>query len=205
MQSDPFPQFSLEGIIRAYASADFSFLKMESYLLSYGAFIRYFNEKHGTLNEDDLIIGIHMVYGWMPTIFEFKHSRLGEAVDIINAVKLRRPIGAEELGVLKALLNNSIVGTSKLLHFINPEDYAIWDSRVYRFLSGKVNVDHVRVNQVSLYLLYLQRLRTLAAEPEFLSLVFAPLMERLGVSVTPLRALELVLYVAGGPVREGSI
>lgn len=202
MQPDPFPQLTLEGVTRAYDSADFSFLKMGSYLLSYEAFIRYFSGKPGALNKDDLIIGIHMVYGWMPTIFEFKHDRLEEAVEIINAVKLRRPVGAGELGVLKALLNNSIVGTSKLLHFISPEEYAIWDSRVYRFVSGKVNVDHAQVNRVASYLFYLQRLRVLAKEPVFLGSVYAPLKERLGVYVTPLRALEMVFYLAGAPLTQ---
>jgi hypothetical protein len=28
------------------------------------------------------------------------------------------------------VINNSMVGVSKLLHFINPERYAIWDRRV---------------------------------------------------------------------------
>lgn len=43
----------------------------------------------------------------------------------------------DELHILKKVVNNSIVGVSKLLHFISPEVYTIWDSRVASYLEVK--------------------------------------------------------------------
>lgn len=37
-----------------------------------------------------------------------------------------------DLSMLKGFANNSTVGASKVLHFLNPKVYSIWDSRVAR-------------------------------------------------------------------------
>ena len=73
---------------------------------------------------------------------------------IFNKVKQGHLISTQELQILKNAFNNSLVGVSKLLHFIQPEKYAIWDSRVFRFLSG--NEPHVSIfKQPETYLSYL--------------------------------------------------
>lgn len=106
-----------------------------SYDKSYIYFLKYFENKE-ILTEEDLIISANFTYGWMPTILNFKNSNYNECVDILNKSKQIDLLEARDLEALKRLINNSLVGTSKLLHFINPEKYAIWDSRVCKFLSG---------------------------------------------------------------------
>jgi hypothetical protein len=205
MLSTPFPYLNLNKIIEEFQSIDLAFPGAESYLMSYAAFVRFFNKNlKQQLTEDDLVIGIHFAYGWMPTIFEFKHADLNAAVTIINQAKNSELLTKAELTVLKTLLNNSIVGTSKLLHFISPANYAIWDSRVYRFVTGKEKLDHSKVNSISLYAAYLEHIRELVKEEQFKIQVHQPLCEQLKQEISPLRVLELVLFL-GGPNKKTAL
>lgn len=106
-----------------------------TYHKSYRYFVSFFSDKH-YLAEADLIIGASFTYGWMPTILNFKSNEFDSAVTIINKAKGPQRISDDELVLLKSLVNNSLVGVSKLLHFVNPHVYAIWDSRVCTLLTG---------------------------------------------------------------------
>lgn len=64
-----------------------------------------------------------IVYGWMPTIFEFKNQEDFVVATNLNKAKVSEPLKSKDYETLKRLLNGSLVGTSKLLHFINPEKY----------------------------------------------------------------------------------
>lgn len=74
------------------------------------------------------------VYGWMPTIPKtFNIDFLTDEIKT-SISKLKHP--EEACAFLKRIdepiLNNSWVGTSKLLHFLKPEIFPIWDSRIAR-------------------------------------------------------------------------
>lgn len=83
--------------------------------------------------DHDLLAGALAAYGWMPTmmkniskreqlkslIAQLRKSRANNAADVLS---LHRGSGA-----LRAV-NNSTIGTSKLLHFFLPDRIAIWDS-----------------------------------------------------------------------------
>lgn len=106
-------------------------IKRQSDYLSYPEFLKYFSDIK-TITRHNLTIGINFTYGWMPTIFDFRSDNFDEALDILNEAKIGNKPTTDNLVLLKGLLNNSLVGTTKLLHFINPDNFAIWDSRVYR-------------------------------------------------------------------------
>ena len=92
--------------------------------------------KRQKINDRIALAGIaHMVYGWMPTIIEFNTDI--EIDDQIFDMISKGSMDPKLLNKLKSAVNNSIVGVSKLLHFLNPNDYAIWDSRVYKSITGK--------------------------------------------------------------------
>ena len=107
---------------------------------SYKEFLEFFASKD-ELTPHDLVIGAYFTYGWMPTMLELKGD-----IDVVTAIcasKSRREgISKGEFSRLAEAINGSVVGASKLLHFINPKKYAIWDSRVYRYLHrrGPVSV-----------------------------------------------------------------
>lgn len=116
--------------------------KEEQYLTAYKEFINYF-ENLDKLSEHHIIIGISFTYSWMPTILDFRSNKIIEATQILNYAKQGNRPSLTELDILKSCFNNSLVGSSKLLHFINPNKFAIWDSRVYRYLLIKHHIHTV--------------------------------------------------------------
>lgn len=164
----------------------------ENYLKSYPYFLRYF-EKLEIITLENLIIGISFTYSWMPTILKsINLEKADEVIFILNQAKKGKTLTASELGTLKSTFNNSLVGTSKLLHFINPEKYAIWDSKVYRFLNNTTPHKY-RLEKPESYLEYLSFIETFKTEEGFTS--FYNLMkEKVGFEISAYRALELAFF-----------
>lgn len=164
----------------------------ENYLLSYPHFLNYFLNKE-TINLENLIIGISFTYSWMPTILKsIKLENSEKILSILNEVKNGQRINEEQLGTLKSTFNNSLVGTSKLLHFINPKQYAIWDSRVFRFLNNE-EPHKYKLEKPKTYLEYLDFIENLKNENAFDT--FYNLMKRkVGYEISEYRALELAFF-----------
>jgi len=155
----------------------------ESLLFSYKYMIDYFENTSKKIKLENMVVGVHYVYGFMPTIFHFKSidvSKLETALDTINFFKNSDTIDhkdIEKLEILKELFNNSIVGTSKLLHFINPDTFAIWDSRVHQQIR-KIMPDSgigYEINNVKNYVKYLELLHELKSTDGFKDLIYKPL------------------------------
>jgi hypothetical protein len=174
--------------------------KASSYVLSYPSFIRYF-ENLSTLTKHDVIIGINFTYGWMPTIFHFKSSNIADTIPIlINAKAGRRP-SSEDLKTLKECFNNSLVGTSKLLHFINPHKFAIWDSRIYRYLKKKTPYNR-QMEKIALYLDYLEFCDAMVDDPLY-GEIHESLEQKVGYPMTKYRTIDLLMFHNGS--RMGSL
>ena len=133
----------------------------------------------------------HMVYGWMPTIIESRFceedSTLWEKID-------EGSIEESFLSRLKVCINNSIVGTSKLLHFRNPQQYAIWDSRVFKSVTGREK-NQIQMNNIGNFIAYTQRLRFLAVQPGIEDLK-RDLIDKgyCSTNASSLRVIELILF-----------
>ena len=164
----------------------------ENYLLSYPHFLNYFKNLQ-TINLENIIIGISFTYSWMPTILKsIQLEKRDEILSILNAVKNGQKINEEQLATLKRAFNNSLVGTSKLLHFINPKQYAIWDSRVFRFLNNE-EPHKYKLEKPKTYIEYLEFIENLKNETTFE--VFYKLMkQKVGYEITEYRALELAFF-----------
>lgn len=121
-----------------------------SYLVSYPYFIEYFKSKN-ELTQDNLICGAFMIYGWMPTTLK-NIIYTNETIELFNTAKHSHLLDENELKNLKLFTNNSLVGLSKLLHFINPEVYPIWDSKICKYLCSSNH--NYQVQDVSNYLKY---------------------------------------------------
>lgn len=162
-----------------------------TYHKSYKYFVSYFSDK-SELTELDLVVGANFAYGWMPTILNFKSNEFDRAVRIINKAKEPERITNEEILVLKELINNSLVGASKLLHFINPDVYAIWDSRVCNFLTGKSYKQ--KVEKISLFWSYLDLCQRVIKHPEF-DPIHNSFIDKIGYKVSPMRTLEQIMFI----------
>jgi hypothetical protein len=110
------------------------------YSLTRPIFIKYAQDLK-TLNKTDLLYLTAFAYSWMPTVPKVCYlgevdKKLNNAVLFVNKVKLgdmdmdNLESYAQDFENLRELTNNSYVGMSKVLHFINPELFCIYDSRV---------------------------------------------------------------------------
>lgn len=184
-----FENITLEKII---ASEETIISFPPSMLLSYSHFVKYFNDLN-TLNLHNLVIGINFVYGWMPTMFDFKNNDFEVAINLLNKVKNNNRLETQELSVLKSLFNNSIVGTSKLLHFINPSLYAIWDSRVSKYLLPAYNYNLIASSDIFIeYQNFCQRITNLVGYQR----IHNSMVQKVGYNITKYRSLELIMYSA---------
>jgi hypothetical protein len=122
-------ELAKKAIIENGAKIDFS--GSDHYIRSYPILLEAAEHLCETKKEDAPLILAHIAYGWMPTIFkEFDFSTpkgfIGEVRKVSDLEKAR--------GFIKNLddspINDSWVGLSKVLHFIEPELFPIWDGNV---------------------------------------------------------------------------
>lgn len=67
---------------------NFKLTENDSYIQTYPEFLRYFqNINAGDINEHNLIIASHFVYGWMPTIIHLDLEGKDKVLKLLNAVK----------------------------------------------------------------------------------------------------------------------
>ena len=166
--------------------------KRENYLISYPHFLNYFKNLQ-KVNIENLVVGISFTYSWMPTILKSINLNKSEKVlEILNKVRNGGGIVETELVILKETFNNSLVGSSKLLHFINPTKYAIWDSRVFRFLNNE-EPHKYKIEKPNAYLNYLKLLENIKNQKNFIK--FYELMkQKVGYEITEYRAIELAFF-----------
>ena len=182
---------TVEQIIRDEKKVQFE--PEGTYLLSYPEFVAYFANLD-EITRHDLIIAANFIYGWMPRILRFRSQEIASAVAIVNAVKRGSPISERELLLLRGLIDNSLVAVSKLLHFVRPDRYVIWDSNVCMY----VNRDDSQglIQNPGNYLALLDNCHEIVADERFAP-VHASMNSKIGYEVSSYRALELVMYSKG--------
>lgn len=171
--------------------------KNSSDLISYTEFLKYFLNLE-SISKHNLIIGINFTYAWMPTIFNFKSNKIDQSIIILNSAKNGYRPNKTELELLKECFNNSLVGTSKLLHFINPEVFIIWDSRIYRYLKNEAPHKY-RVENINSYLDFLKFSDYIIKNEEY-SEIHNSLENKVGYKMSKHRTLDLIMYLNGGNI-----
>lgn len=175
----------------------------DSYLLSYPHFIDYFRSLK-TIDKRAFFIGSNFTYGWMPTVLRYKTDKTGKAdlnarlrlvISLLNRAKAEPDLSKAELGEIKGVINNSIVGTSKILHFINAEGYPIWDSKTCAYFTNNKNPSHA--NNIDRYLAYKKNCEQLVTEKGVVNIrnTINEILKPIG-PVTRLRAIEMVFFNA---------
>jgi len=101
---------------------------------------------------------------------------------------------------------SSAVGASKMLHFVNPETFPIWDTKVERIHSGTATSQY-RMRQTGNYIAYLRKVhatRRTSVFPDFFKAFGQAYQERLlrlGIApyrVTEVRAIEAAAFELAG-------
>lgn len=163
---------------------------------TYFHYVDYFKTT-ASIDEHQFYIATGFVYGWMPTMLK-KINYNQDVEDILNKVLQRDKLDESNLVTLTKAVNNSLVGVSKLLHFIAPEKYPIWDSRVYFSLFRKQYYSKGNTNR--LYLRYTQNCREIAEDPKYDNLhqkIMAYINSPHKEKITKIRTIELLLYLHG--------
>lgn len=165
-----------------------------SYISSYPHLVSYLSGLEN-ISAKDVIRAAHMVYGWMPTILSLHPSKgmasFEQAALYLEKAKSGTLITVAELTKLSDLINNSVVGASKLLHFTAPEYYAIWDSRVCQFVYG--HKSSYQCNKPERYFEYLKILDEIKERDGF-SMFHQAVNSKVGYEVSSLRAIEIVMF-----------
>ena len=170
----------------------FTLAENDSYIQTYPEFLKYFEKINaGEINEHNLIIASHFVYGWMPTIIHLDLEFKDKVLFLLNAVKSGYILDVNELEILKKTINNSLVGLSKLLHFINPRDYAIWDSRIFRYLTEKKSSSGI--DRPLLYLDYLSGIKNISENKDYGKL-HELISRNFDYEIYPTRVIEITMF-----------
>ncbi len=181
-----------------------------SYLKTYPYFINYFKEIDN-LEVKDVVIGISFTYSWMPKILTIHEGNLEEIKDILNQIKNSSvSIQESDLSKLKSMFNHSLVGTSKLLHFINPDKYAIWDSNIYKFFKNTKYANQDKLHSEAIYLKYLELLNRLIEHKDFQEIhdvilsKIRTILSLNGYHMSKLRVAELILFSIGKHLNKST-
>ena len=185
----------------------------DTYIHSYPAMVDFFSSKE-ILTPNDVVVGIHMVYGWMPTILTIKENdvvSIEEATDLINFFRLYNIERdgfiwdnnevREKLELLKSKFNNSIVGVSKFLHFMRPDIYPIYDSNIYRCIYQKEPYNY-RVNSIKNYCGAIKMMEEAIGFQDEAKALHLSVQEKVGYSITMVRAVEMMVFLIG---KRGSV
>lgn len=184
--------------LRKVADASLDALKSPtslSYLGTYQVFLGFFQSEE-RIDRNTVLLGASLAYSWMPTVLTLNLDGLDQSAAILDEVRRGREPSAEDLEQLKKTINNSLVGASKLLHFIAPERFPIWDSRTCSFLGWPPS----SISKVATYQRY-QTLCLATAKLTAFADIHARLEGKLG-SISRLRSVELLMYLGGAPARQ---
>jgi hypothetical protein len=156
-------------------------------------------------NEVQLLAAGYAVYGWMPTILK-KVGRLAPLSQFVRQVRglsyhdalpLIEQTVDQEGGAVFRSLNNSVVGTSKLLHFLSHGLFPIWDSRIARLFGYKYQVH----STPTVYLEYFKLLHRWRESGGSVSREVTQIMQTDAPEddpLSPIRLIEYVLFLASG-------
>ena len=163
-------------------------------LISYPEFVDFF-KKNNTITKHELVIGINFTYGWMPTMFDFRSTEFDKVLSILNDAKAGKIPTEYDLKILKSCFNNSLVGTSKLLHFINPNEFAIWDSRVYRYLTNEKPYSY-RLDDFTTFLGFRDFCKHITEQHGYEE-IHQLVEKRINYAMSKMRTVELIMFTNG--------
>jgi hypothetical protein len=177
-------------------------LRSITYLLSYPS-IRAFGAQPGPLTLDRFNQLAVMAYGWMPRIVRIDSHQLPAALAALGAAQAATPATLKTVAVADvAICLRSLVGASKVLHFVNGTVFPIWDSGVEAFrLNGPLPYNQMNIaGNYFAYALEVHSIRQDPAFPAFLAQFHVAMSARLtalGISqyqVSEVRAIEAAAF-----------
>lgn len=197
---EPVTSGKIAAALRSYSKRPQKLIQKDAneYELGYLALRSLIRDRTDSSDLEQLRAAAYAVYGWMPTIL--KRSELGGLSDFISSAKklsktkaiasISNLLGSRNSAVMHCI-NNSVVGTSKLLHFSLPNVFPIWDSKIAETLFGHKWQSH---NKVSAYREYFDAMHVYCDANPALSANNIQLLRRSAPHNDPLTNIRLVEY-----------
>ncbi|EIM18065.1 hypothetical protein [Pseudomonas chlororaphis] len=204
------PAITLEKLRRAIRLIDEPLIELTpqslTYLRSYPALLAASRTLASTHDSGDLLLQLSaMCYGWMPRVARVNARHVDKAsAALACALESDVLIDTAQMQDLANSLH-SVVGTSKLLHFLRPQLYPIWDSKVARVWATSDATTNM--SSVENYRSYIKDIRTLIASPGFAAFhddfnqAYSRRLDRLKIapySLSPVRAVEAAAFELSG-------
>jgi hypothetical protein len=143
-----------------------------------------------------------MTYAWMPRVLRIDDEYLKCAAIELSKAREIKDDNYKEIDIkIIGLCLHSLVGASKMLHFINPEVFPIWDSKIQYNLTGNNNQNAMK--KLDNYYNYIKQVYILVKNKQFNSFFRKynlanqkRLKNIIGqpYDVTPIRAIEASLF-----------
>ncbi len=161
----------------------------------------------GTATVPIQLIGLHQLsviaYGWMPRIVRLDPQHTANALAAVQQAQAASTSSGARV-VISALADclRSVVGASKVLHFVNPAVFPIWDSNIERFRQRR-DLSTSYMSQIPNYAAYMDDVHAILRDrafPKFYSAFNARLgawLTAMGVApytVSEVRAIELAAF-----------
>lgn len=191
----------------------------QTYIYSYPKILAHFSkfasDKYSPSHKEDLLIqGILMTYGWMPRIPRLDFSEEANSIECSN---LKENVGflssfnhkskddvylilsesVSDIEKLKKFVDNSLTAVSKILHFIRPEDFLIWDSKIQKVLGTRES--YKGKDDILKYIQYISEFKILRETCESNNRIMGILEEAKKIfqyKISFARFIELALYVS---------
>lgn len=157
-------------------------------------FHRYFQQVE-EWDAHQLVLGMSMIYSWMPKILHIKCKDLNKVAIAVNQIKAGQELHPSTLTKMKSCFNNSLVGPSKFLHFLEPSRFAIWDSRVARYFLQRTP-HHQLMGRMEHYFSYLDFCSSVANE-EIYDPLHQKIQDQIDYPITKMRSIEYVMFLKG--------
>ena len=177
------------------------------YIVSYPHLINACQLLIKDLGQKSILPISHMAYGWMPTIISY--NKEDHEIDkfenlVSNAVHINE--NDEAVSLLNSLpnnspVNNSWIGLSKVLHFINPDLFPIWDSRVAKCFNMLYDY---QFNKKDIYIKYSDFIAN-NLESDKVKEVKDIYESESNYEISQVRALEFLLFTIGPKVNNDKI
>jgi hypothetical protein len=162
----------------------------EQYLRTYPELIKSTAILTKEMGEDALPAIAHMAYGWMPTILKKFSDSKTDVVGSSTGCQSFEEASALIQSLDESPINNSWVGMSKVLHFMNPEFFPIWDSRVAKHFGLKYDYQINNRNHFLEYLTFVEENK----KSDAIKRVQEAFLKQAGYSVSNVRACEFILF-----------
>lgn len=192
-------QINLVEIVKRNCDAPLQYaLKHESsYFEQYPALRHAALEVMKSQDNRDLLLLEMAVYAWMPQIIRCRPTDVlqSEGLQELLSGRIRSADSLIENCRLPSAKGHSWVALSKVLHFFDPESFAIWDSRVASCFGLKWSSQW---NRLEVYTSYLRILTALASEtPAEIAEIKTHVARVCGYDISTFRSLELMLFIEG--------